>query len=112
MAAVRRVFQESPVLQVHASQAARKATHDLEDSFALALAKDVKAEATRPHASFDRSPGDRHLFDAVPRSRAAPPGRRKAREDPGHAEGSGQTSLNLLEKGIGDYGAKPRCLDR
>ena len=45
IAAVRRVFPESAVLQVHAIQSARKAAHDLEDSFALALAKDVKAGA-------------------------------------------------------------------
>ena len=46
MAAVRQVVQESPALQVHAAQAARKVSDDGEDSFSRALAKDVKASTS------------------------------------------------------------------
>jgi AcrR family transcriptional regulator len=108
IAAVRRVFPESAVLQVHAVQSARKAAHDLEDSFALALAKDVKAGA------LDLTPrliaGQviaicSTLFLEAERHRRAG---EKPEKIQAILSASARTALNLLEKGIGKYGAKPR----
>jgi AcrR family transcriptional regulator len=107
-AAVRRVFQESPALRVYAAQAARREVPDMEHTFVAALARDVSARAD----------------DLTPRLVAAQviaiystlfleaERRRRAGEKPEkiHAilRASSATALNLLEKGIGTYGAKPR----
>jgi AcrR family transcriptional regulator len=108
IAAVRQVFQESRALQVHAAQSARRVAHDMEDSFALALVKDVKAEANdvTPHliaaqviAIYST------LFLEADR-------RRRAGEKPEKIQANliagARTALNLLEKGIGNYGGEPR----
>ena len=109
MAAVRRVFQESPALQVHAAQAARRASDDGEDSFARALAKDVKAKCKRPHPSPRCRSSVRDLFDLVPRSVNGEGEREKSRKRPKTVlRAAAETALRLLEKGIGDYGVKPR----
>jgi Bacterial regulatory proteins, tetR family len=108
LAALRRVLEESPGLQVHAAQTLRQATYDVEDSFARALAKDVKAKVT----------------DFIPRLIAAQvfaiystlfleaQRRRRAGEKPeriqANMKAAAETALHLLEKGIGDYGGKPR----
>ena len=111
MAALRRVLKESPALQVYAAQTAGIATHDVEDSFAQALAKDVKAKAQ------DLTPrliaGQvlaiySTLFLEAER-------RRRAGERPEKIQAvlraAAETALNLLEKGIGDYGVKPRMVN-
>ena len=107
LAAVRRVFQDCPALQVRAAQVARKTVYDLEDSFALALAKDMKAEAD------DLSPRliaaqviaiYSTLFLEVEK-------RHRAGKNPEQIQtilnSAARSALNFLEKGIGSYGAKP-----
>ncbi len=107
LTAVRRVLQQSPALQVHAAQAAERTTHDLEESFALDLAKDVKAEAD------DLSPRliaaqviaiYRTLFLEVERRRRAG---EKSDRIQAILSSAARTALNFLENGIGNYGAKP-----
>jgi AcrR family transcriptional regulator len=108
MAAVRRSFLESSALQIHATQSADRASHDLEEAFTLALAKDVKAEPD----------------DLTPRLVAAQiiaicatlfleaERRRRLGEKPEKIQAvlsaGTKAALNLLENGIGNYGRKPR----
>jgi AcrR family transcriptional regulator len=106
MAAVRRSFLESSALQIHAIQSADRASHDLEEAFTLALAKDVKAKPD----------------DLTPRLVAAQviaicaslfleaERRRRAGEKPEKMRAvlsaGAKAALNLLENGIGNYGVK------
>jgi AcrR family transcriptional regulator len=107
MAAVRRVFQESPALQVHAAQAARRASDDGEDSFTRSLAKDVKASAS------DLTPRlvAGQVFAIYSALFLEGERRRRAGEKPEKTQAvlrtAAETALRLLEKGMGDYGARP-----
>ena len=108
MAAVRRVFHESPALQIYAAQAARREAHDVEDSFALALANDANAEADdltpRLIAAQVIAIDSALLLEAERRRRAG----EKPEKIHAILSAAGKTALNLLEKGIGNFGAKPR----
>jgi AcrR family transcriptional regulator len=107
VAAVRRVFQESPALQVHAAQAARKVTDDGEGSFTRSLAKDVKANAS------DLTPRlvAGQIFAIYSTLFIEGERRRRAGEKPEKTQAvlrtAAETVIRLLEKGIGDYGARP-----
>jgi len=106
MAAVRRSFLESAGLQIHAIQSADRAANDIEETFALALTKDVKAEPD----------------DLTPRLVAAQiiamcatlfleaERRRRSGEKPEKIQAvlsaGAKAALNLLENGVGNYGVK------
>jgi hypothetical protein len=106
VAALRRVLEESPALQVHAAQTARRATHDVEDSFVQALAKDMKAKAS------DLTPQlvAVQVFAIYSTLCLEAQRRRRAGEKPEKIQAvlkaGAKRALHLLEKGIGDYGGK------
>ena len=106
MAAMRRVLEESPALRVHAAQTTRSATHDTEDIFTRALAKDVKAKAN------DLTPRlvAGQVFAIYSTLFLEAQRRRRAGEKPEKIEAvlkaAAETALHLLEKGIGNYGSK------
>jgi hypothetical protein len=101
---VRRSFLESSALQIHAIQSADRASHDLEDAFALALAKDVKAEAgdltPRLVAAQIISICATLFLEAERRRRS---GEKPEKIQAGLSAGV-KSALNLLENGIGNYG--------
>jgi AcrR family transcriptional regulator len=106
MAAMRRVVQESPMLQVHAAQAARRASDNAYDSFSKALAKDVKAHANdltlRLVAGQVLAIYSTLFLEAERRRRAG----EKPEKTQAVLRTAAETALLLLEKGIGDYGAR------
>ena len=106
MAALRRVLEDSPALQVHAAQTARRATHVVEDAFTQALAKDVKAKATdltpRLVASQVFAIYSTLFLEADRRRRAG----EKPKKVKAVLKAAAEAALRLLEKGIGDYGGK------
>jgi AcrR family transcriptional regulator len=108
MAALRRVLEQSPALQVHAAQTARRATHDVEDSFTQALAQDVKAKGTdltpRLVASQVLAVYSTLFLEAQRRQRAG----EKPEKIQAVLKAATAAALHLLENGIGDYGGKPR----
>jgi Bacterial regulatory proteins, tetR family len=107
MAAVRRIYQESPAIQVHASQASRRATQDTEAAFALALAKDLKAEdddlTPRLIAAQLIAIYSALFFEAERWRRSG----EKPEKIQVRLSAAAKVALNLLEKGIRDYGVKP-----
>jgi len=106
--AARRVVQESPALQVRAAQEARRATDDLEDAFAQALANDTAAKAIdlTPHLVAGQ------VFAIYSTLFLEAERRRRSGEKPETTQAflraAAETALQLLEKGIGNYGANPR----
>jgi tetracycline repressor-like protein len=106
MAAVRRVFQESPALQVHAAQTARRANEGWKDAFVQALTKDVKANRSDLTPQLVAS----QLFAIYSTLFLEAERRRRAGQNPEKTQAvlraSAETALQLLEKGIGDYGVK------
>lgn len=109
LSAMRQVIQSSPSLQVHAAQAARKETHDLEERFIQALAKDVNAKTD------DLGPRlvAGQVFAIYSTLLLEAERRRRAGETPEKIQAvlnaAAAAALRLLEKGIGDYGIKPRA---
>jgi Bacterial regulatory proteins, tetR family len=107
MAAVRRVYQESPALQVHFSQASRGATKDMEGSFALALAQDLKTEANdltpRLIAAQVTAIYSTLFFEAERLRRLD----EKPEKIQAMLRAAAIIALNLLEEGIRNYGVKP-----
>ena len=107
-AAIRRVFQDSPVLQVHKAEAARRATDDGREVLAAGLAKDAKANAddlTPQLVAAQAIAICAMLFQEAEL-------RRRSGEKPERTQAAlragVEAALNLLEKGIGTYGAKKR----
>jgi AcrR family transcriptional regulator len=104
MAALRRVVEQSPALQVHAAQTARRAAHDVEDAFTQALATDLKAKATDLTPRLVAS----QVFAIYSTLFLEAERRRRAGEKPEKIQAilraTAETALHLLEKGIGDYG--------
>ena len=93
-------------LQVHASQASRSGTQDREESFALALAKDMKAEADdltpRLIAAQVTAISSSLFFEAERRRRVG----ERPEKIQAMLRASARIALNLLEEGIRDYGRK------
>jgi hypothetical protein len=108
MAGVRRVFRESPALQVYAAQSAQRATDDREDSFIEALANDVKANPSDLTPRLVAS----QVFAIYSTLILEAERRRRAGEGPEKIQpaliAAATIAVRLLERGIGDYGAKPR----
>ena len=108
MAALRQVFEQSPALQVHAAQTARRATHEVEDAFAQALANDSKAKAADLTPRLVAS----QVFAIYSTLFREAQRRRRAGEKPEKIQAilsaAAETALHLLENGIGDYGGTPK----
>jgi AcrR family transcriptional regulator len=111
MAAVRRAFQESPALQVHAAQAARRASDNWKDAFVQALTKDVKAKTSDLTPRLVAS----QLFAIYSTLFLEAERRKRAGEKPEKTQAvlrtAAETALRLLEKGIGDYGVRPNAVN-
>jgi len=107
-AARRHVFQGSPALQVHAAHVARSIGRRIEDDLTEALARDAGAG---PDDVIPRLVASQMLtlFTTL---FAEAERRRRAGQSPDeiHAalNAAVETALDLLEHGIGDYGARPR----
>jgi len=107
-AAMRHVFQGSPALQAHAVHRARSMGRRIEDDLSEALARDARAG---PDDLIPRLVASQMLtlFTTL---FAEAERRRRAGQTPDeiHAALSAavETALDMLEHGIGDYGARPR----
>jgi len=107
-AAMRQVFQCSPALQVHAAHLARSMGRTIEDALTEALARDAGAGPDDVIPRFVASQMITlfaTLFNESER-------RRRAGQTPDeiHAalNAAVGTALDMLEHGIGDYGARPK----
>jgi len=107
-AAMRHVFQGSPALQVHAAHLARSIGRRIEDDLSDALARDAGAG---PDDVIPRIVASQ-MLTLVTTLSAEAERRRRAGQSPDeiHAalSGAAETALDMLEHGIGDYGARPR----
>ena len=107
LAAMRRTFQDSPALRVYAAQAARTGNRDLEESFIETLAKDVNAAANdltpRLVAGLVFTVYSTLFLEAERRWRAG----ERPEKIQAFLSAAAETAVNLLEKGIGNYGVKP-----
>jgi AcrR family transcriptional regulator len=108
LSAMRRVVQESPALRVHAAQSTRQVTQDAEECLAQALAKDVQAEANDIEPRLIAG----QVFAIYSTLFLEAQRRRRAGEKPEKIQvvlsAAAEMALRLLERGIGDFGTKPR----
>jgi AcrR family transcriptional regulator len=107
-AALRRVLQGSPALQIHIAHQARGSARSAEDSLAAALAED---QGKGPNDPIPRLVAGQvlalyaSLFLEAERRRRAGESPEKIRA---YLASGAEAAINLLEHGIGDYGSRTR----